>query len=293
MKTEKILDPEMKKYAIKMPFTPFTLYLSQKLQRWMLRLVKTPGVKIQHRESEGVSLYLFEPENLPEKPPCLLYIHGGGFGYQASPHHKTLAAKLAKGAGCRVICPDYRLLPKHPYPAAREDVLSVYRWICENYPDTKIAIGGDSAGGALAAYVICDAEKAGLIAPCLQLLLYPVTDATMCTKSMQSGADTPLWCAKNNAIMWRMYLGGKKIEEASPMQMPLPKVVPDTYLETAELDCLHDEGIAYADRLRKHGVRVELHETYGTPHGYDIAQESVVVKQCMENRINALKRAFA
>lgn len=295
MLSKSAIDPELQKFNISLPFTPLILRLSHLPQKLMLHFVKAPGVGVRRVKIDGLPLYVMEPPELALDAPCLLFIHGGGFGYAMSPHHKVLAAKLAAGAGCRVICPDYRLLPQHPYPAARQDVLRAYRWVCQTYPAVKTAVCGDSAGGTLAACLVYDAEKTGLAAPRLQMLLYPVTDATLSTKSMKSNTDTPLWSAKNNTAMWRMYLGkdaGDTAQQASPMQMPLPNTLPDTYLETAELDCLHDEGIAYAQRLQAAGARVDLQQTPAVPHGYDIAQNSKVVEQCMKKRIAALKAVF-
>ena len=212
--------------------------------------------------------------------------------------------QYARDAHCKVVLPDYHLSPKYPYPAAYEDTIAVYRWMQENarklqVDSARIAIAGDSAGAALAALLCNSCEKRDLIGPCAQMLIYPVTDASMSTDSMQKYQDTPLWNAKNNRKMWEFYLNGTKhkpnddtmrtLENASPMKQILPKNIPHTYTETAEFDCLHDEGVLYADKLMAAGVNVELNETRGTIHGYDSASNARIVKENVAKRIAFLK----
>ena len=153
-------------------------------------------------------------------------------------------------------------------------------------------MGGESAGGALAIYLCRDAETRGLPAPKFQMLIYPVADERMETESMKKYTDTPMWNAEHNAEMWRMYLEGKTCPEASPMEMELPKQLPLTYMEVAELDCLHDEGVAYARRLEEAGGTVELHEIKGVFHGYDVDPRTSVMQECLRNRSDALRRGL-
>lgn len=286
------IDSQLKKFCIKIPFKSPLISISHAPMMLMLKFVKMKGVNVKKASAYGCPVDIVEPDGIDENAPCLVFCHGGGFGFKAAPHHKSLALKLAKEVGCRVICPDYRLLPDHVYPKAREDVIKAYRYACEHFPKSDLAVMGDSAGGTLTTYILYDAEKAGLKAPKLQMLLYPVIDAECVTNSMKIYTDTPLWNAVNNREMWKLYLNGANINEASPMQMELPKNIPDTYIETAEFDCLHDEGIAYAARLTEAGANVEVYQTLGTPHGYDIAGGSKIMKMCMERRVNALKTAF-
>ena len=107
---------------------------------------------------------------------------------------------------------------------------------------------------------------------------------------MKKYTDSPMWNAEHNAEMWRMYLEGKTCPEASPMEMELPQQLPLTYMEIAELDCLHDEGAAYARRLEEAGGTVELHEIKGVFHGYDVDPRTSVMQECLRNRADALRR---
>ncbi len=228
--------------------------------------------------------------------PCLLYFHGGGFGYAAAPHHRYMAVRYALGAGCCVALPDYRLLPLHPYPAAQEDALAACLWLKEHAEELsidagRIALGGDSAGGALAARACCLAP----IAPCLLMLLYPVLDSAQNTPSMRRFTDTPMWNARMNGKMWRAYLRNVPEQErlaASPAHTPLPARLPPLYVEAAEMDCLHDEAVAFAGRWRAAGGAALLHDIPGVPHGYDVMHRDPLVKTMTGMRVDALKRAF-
>lgn len=286
------IDPQIKMYCIGIPFKAPLIALSHKPMDIMLKFVHRKGIKERTVTFEGCPIDIYEKEGLEYTAPCIVFYHGGGFGFKAAPHHKSLALRLADRLNCRVICPDYSLLPKEKYPKAREDCLKAYRYACMRYPKSNFAVMGDSAGGALTTYAVYDAEKAGLKKPKLQMLLYPVIDGECKTKSMSLFSDTPLWDAVNNREMWSMYLECDENSQASPMQAPLPEKIPTTYIETAEFDCLHDEGVAYAERLKNAGAEVELFETKGTPHGYDIASHSDVMKECMERRTAALKKAL-
>ena len=186
------------------------------------------------------------------------------------------------------------MLPEHPYPAARRDAAAAYRRMCENYPTARgYAVIGDSSGGALAVYAAFDAWQQGLPMPKIELLLYPVLAANPETESMRRFTDTPMWNAKNNAKMWQMYLGDAVPAEAAPAELPLPEQQPPVYIELAEIDCLHDEGAAYAARLSAAGAAVELHEINGAPHGFDVVETAPITKKCMQARAEALRCAFA
>lgn len=289
-----------------MPFNSMLMKLTSKML--LVQQKKTPvptGVKhteIEIKGYEGLKLIVdvFEPENSEEMLPCIVYTHGGAFAYEACVYHKILASRYAKEVNCRVFMPRYHLLPDYVYPAAYEDCLSTYRYVCDNAKELKIdlnhiAIVGDSAGGALASTLCNTVEGKKLPRPCFQMLIYPVTDSRMVTKSMKEYTDTPLWNSKNNAKMWKMYLGNATEEEkkqASPMENQLPAYMPNTYMETAEFDCLHDEGIDYAEKLKGHGVEVALFETKGTIHAFENAMESEITQGCIKRRVEYIKAAF-
>lgn len=158
--------------------------------------------------------------------------------------------------------------------------------------ENDITIAGDSAGGNLAAGVTLLArDKQG---PFIrkQMLIYPVLDVLQQTDSMREFAFTPMWNSILNDAMWKIYLKNGDlgmIQYASPILADLSGL-PEAYIETAEYDCLRDEGIQYAEKLLKAGVPVVSHHTLGTVHGYDAVFYSRLMKNMLQNRIAFLKR---
>ena len=124
------------------------------------------------------------------------------------------------------------------------------------------------------------------------MLIYPVTDRRMETESMKRYTDTPIWNAKLSKMMGNAYLKDTSIvnvKYASPMEAECLSFFPRTYIEGAEFDCLHDEGIDFSDRLQQEGVAVELYEEKGTCHGFETALKSTILQNAMARRINWLK----
>lgn len=252
--------------------------------------------------SDGTCIHalLMAPEGIGENAPCLVYCHGGGFMMKAAPSHYALAGEYAKETPCKVLFVQYRLVPKHTFPTQVNDCFAAYLWTMENakmlgIDPQRIALGGDSAGGNLVAAVCLMARDRGKMSPCFQMLIYPATDCRMQTESMRLYTDTPMWNARLNAKMWRWYLpedAGKDITYASPAEAVSLTGLPNAYIETAEFDCLRDEGLEYAVALQAANVCVELNETRGTMHGFDTVLNSSVVRECMARRVNALKREF-
>ena len=251
--------------------------------------------------NEPIGIIIYEPEDTDGVLPGLIYLHGGAFVLKSAAFHKHLVCQYALRTPCKVVFVDYRLAPKHTYPVGVEDCFAVLEWIDQNaegvgIDSNKIAIGGDSAGGALAAAVCLMARDR--IAPkiCFQMLVYPVTDARQITESVKEFVDTPLWNAKLNQKMWQLYLGQgihSNKEYASPMEAISLANLPGAYIEVAEFDCLRDEGINFAEALKKNGIHVELNRTIGTIHGFEIAEDSEIVRQSVKKRVAALKNAFA
>ena len=247
-----------------------------------------------------ISVFVFDPYGLEESAPALVYYHGGGFFFGGAGYHYKLAKQYALKAECRVIFVEYRLAPKHPHPTPAEDCYAALRWTFENaerlrIQKGKISVGGDSAGGALAAAVCQMARDRGTALPLSQLLVYPVTDRRMDYDSCRNYIDTPMWNAKLSVKMWQGYVqnaDAPNIAYASPMEAASFRGLPTAYVETAEFDCLHDEGIAYARALQATGVQVVLHETRGTMHGFDIVENAPTTQAAIASRVAFLRDCF-
>lgn len=255
------------------------------------------GVSVRRVTVAGkvpVRAFLISPKGEKRKLPCLVYFHGGGFVFKAARYHYRNAAAYAR-TGCRVLLVDYRLAPKYAYPVPNEDCFAAYAWAAEHAAElaidpARLAVGGDSAGGCLAADVIFRAHRAGLPAPRFFMLVYPVLDRRMQMQSMQAFSDTPMWNARLNKKMWQYYLADGQYR--SPAEEGDFSFFPPTYLETAEYDCLHDEGVAFAEKLREQHVPVTVRETSGTMHGYDIVRRSAITQESIMARCVALATAL-
>lgn len=306
MKYIKHINSELKPIARNIPYNKAIIKCANIFQAVSFRLTRTPkevinrNITIKGYKGLEFKVEIFEPANVKGKLPCLIYVHGGAFSYKASAYHKKLACIYAARVRCRVYFPDYHLTPKYPYPAAYNDVLALYKYIMENAKEfgidnENIGIAGDSAGASIAALICNNYERENLKRPCVQMLVYPLTDIDMQTDSMKKFSDTPLWNSPNNKRMWRYYCKNLKSEDiygASPMHSSLPEEFPYKYIETAEYDCLHDEGIMYGKRLREAGADVEINETIGTIHGYDSVIDTQIAVSNIKKRVLFLKNGF-
>lgn len=305
MDYKELIDPELRKSANSFPFNSGIVMVGNLYQDFEWGRTKGPEgmeekeIVIEGTQNLQVKTTVFSMAGEQADMPALVYVHGGAFAYKAAAYQKKLAMIYAKKAGCKVFFPHYRLAPKYQYPAAYEDVMSVYRYVAEHAQElgvdpSRIGIAGDSAGASIAALVCNRWEEENVPMPCLQMLVYPVTDARMETESMKLYTDTPNWDSRANERMWDYYCGkdSEKRDKASPMWCDLPSALPGTYIETAEFDCLHDEGLAYAGKLKQAGVDVVINETEGTFHGYDAAIDTQIVKQQISKRLSFLRSGY-
>ena len=262
--------------------------------------VEVTTERVPVADGDEIRVLVMRPRVLKNNAPCLFYIHGGGFYFASAPYHFAFAREYALRAGCVVVYPDYRLAPKHPYPAAAEDCRSAYLWMTEHAAQlgidaNRIAVGGDSAGGDLAAVMTLMARDLGGVQPMFQMLIYPVTDRCMQTESAIRYRDVPVWNAALSEKMWAYYLPtlpAEHIEYASPMEAPSFEGLPEAYVEVAEFDSLRDEGLAYADALEAAGVTVTRHETKGTPHGFEFISSAPLTQATVRHRAEILRAAF-
>jgi len=204
--------------------------------------------------------------------PALIWFHGGGGVLGRAAQFESVARDLAANAGCMVVSVDYRLAPENPYPAAVDDAVAVTRWVLsEGEPmgiDTaRIAVGGDSAGGNLAAVVAL--QVGGLVH---QLLVYPPTDATMSHPSFQSMGEGYYLTAAEMRWFGKLYfpVGDPRDPRVSPLfadDATLKRTCP-AHIITAGYDPLHDDGAVYADRLKACGVPTIYDNYPGQMHAF-------------------------
>lgn len=262
--------------------------------------VERRSIPIQSEDGTSIRLTVYRSRGLDQAAPCLVYFHGGGFCVRDAGYIHRYAAQYAQGAQCAVVFVHYRTADTAPFPAPFEDCYTALRWVWDNAVSlhldrARLAVGGDSAGGALAAACALRARDKGGPRLCFQLLVYPVTDCRMETDSMRKYTDSPMWNAGLNRRMWELYLrdGYHGMPQyASPMLACDFSNLPPAYIEMEEFDCLHDEGAAYAGALEKAGVAVQLEDMAGTFHGFDFFEGKEISKAMLKKRTQALRDAF-
>ena len=304
----------MKKYAISREFFPWNLFappISEKFLAISVPHMKPPKFlwrdkaldvtthEITSYDDEKITCFILSPKNLPKKAPCLMYFHGGGFVLEAAGYHYSNAMRYAKEVGCKVVFPLYRLAPQHPHPVFFEDCYASLCWAYDHAGELgidvdRIGIGGDSAGSTLAVGVCLMARQRNHpVKFRFQMLPYPFLDARNESQSAKRFTDTPMW---NSSLSHRI-APMTKVDRNSPNYIWYSPVeaesfdgLPPAYIETAEFDCLHDDGILYASLLGQAGIEVTLNETKGTMHGFDIATKAPTTLAAMEQRIAFMKR---
>jgi acetyl esterase len=231
--------------------------------------------------------------------PALVYFHGGGWTIGDLDTHDVLCRSLALGARCAVFSVDYRLAPEHPFPAAVDDCVAATRHVAEHARELNVhgvAVGGDSAGGNLAATVALIARDAGGPRLAFQLLIYPATDQRCATASHERNGHGYLLTRDSIQYFRRAYLPNEHDQldwRASPLLAKSHANLPPAHIITAGYDPLLDEGRAYAERLRAAGVAVDYREYADMVHGFVLFggvldTANAAVAECCA----ALRRAF-
>ncbi len=236
----------------------------------------------------------------PRPRGALLFIHGGAFVFGDLEQDHERCLHYATNADVVVVAVDYRLAPEHPYPAGLDDVRAVLHWMCEHAEDlgvdpSRIAVGGASAGGALAAGLTLRNLVEGGPALAAQLLLYPALDDRATTRSMSTFAEYDPWDGQRSRQMWPIYLGhpGDAPPYAAPARASDLSGCPTTFIMTCEEDPLRDEELVFAQRLLDAGVSVELHHYRGTYHAFDvIAPDTAISQRALEEQTLFLDRVL-
>lgn len=214
------------------------------------------------------------PSGRPGRP-LLVFFHGGGWVVGDLDTHDQPCRLLSRYADVHVLSVDYRLAPEHPYPAGVEDAVAAFAWAVAHCAEfgadpSRVAVGGDSAGGNFAAVVCQVTRDSGTTMPAAQLLLYPGTDASVDRPSKSLFAEGFFLTRVQMDWYWDAYsAGGSRTDpKLSPLCADSLAGLPPTLLTTAAFDPLRDEGEAYADALRAAGVSVAMRRATGLVHGY-------------------------
>jgi acetyl esterase len=244
----------------------------------------------------GIPIRVYSPVASGNEPmPALVYYHGGGFVIGNIESHDGLCRMMANEGGFRVISVDYRLAPEHKYPAAFDDCFAALGWVVANAAEigvdaNRIAVGGDSAGGALAAEVAQAAKAKGGLSVAAQMLLFPVTQIGEETSSLREFAVGYFLEKETLDWFYDCYLppgAPKNDPKISPLRVKDASGLPPAYIMLGGYDPLHDEGMQYADKLRAAGVKVTVADHSDMVHCFIYLQ--AVLPQAHEALASAAK----
>ena len=261
-------------------------------------LARVEDFSMTARDGHLLPLRLVAPSH--ERLPVLLYFHGGGFTIGSIDSHDVLCRQLSLLAGCAVLSLDYRLAPEHKFPTAANDAWDALQWLAVHAASRgldarRLAVGGDSAGGTLAAVCAVLARDAGLPLA-LQLLIYPGCAAHQDTPSHERFAQGFVLEEAGISWLFSQYLRSPAERDDwrfAPLNAPDVDGVAPAWIGLAECDPLVDEGVLYADKLRAAGVPVDLEIYRGVTHEFiKMGRVIAEARQAHADAARALRQAF-
>jgi acetyl esterase/lipase len=245
---------------------------------WVRRLVRAASARARPPSLPDVTVELrpglrvYRPRT-PRSGRTLLWIHGGGLVIGGAAQDDRFCAGTAAGLGITVVSAEYRLAPEHPYPAALGDCHAAWTWLRDRVAAEQVVVGGQSAGGGLAAALVQRLHDEGE-RPRAQWLFCPMLDDRTAARRDLDASAHRVWDNRLNRFGWRAYLG---TEPGAPV-VPLYAVparrddvtgLPETWIGVGDIDLFHDEAAEYARRLRAAGVATTFHVVPGGPHGFE------------------------
>jgi acetyl esterase/lipase len=290
--------PDLRRVARFIPkqvVTPVTVPIMRAAERLLWRRNPPEDVEVLTLSS-GVGIRLFRPTGVSGPGPALLWIHGGGYVIGSAAQDDQLCRRFAREVGMTVASVDYRLAPDHPYPAPLEDCYAALKWLIHlpAVDSDRVAIGGASAGGGLAAALALLTRDRGEISVAAQLLVYPMLDDRTVDRKDLENPGHRLWNQSSNKFGWSAYLGDADPEVAVPARRRDLAGLPPAWLGVGTLDLFHDEDLAYAERLRAAGVPCHVEVVKGAFHGFDgIAPKAEVSRSFFDSQCAMLREAFA
>ncbi|MBV6761755.1 alpha/beta hydrolase [Rhodococcus opacus] len=251
-------------------------------------------------DDHRVTSRIYLPADLSDRAPTLVWIHGGGYVVGTADEDDSYCARIASDLAIGVVSVDYRLAPEYPFPSGFEDCCAVTTAVAartgafSRLGEGKILIGGASAGAGLAAAVALRLRDSGLAVLSGQILLYPFIDSTLSSDSMRRYADAAIFNAHDAEVCWQHYLGERRSAPptyASPSASTDLEGLPPAYVAAAGADCLHDEAVDYALRMRRAGISVELHSFPDVPHGFTgVAPRTSASTRALSDLFDAVRR---
>jgi acetyl esterase/lipase len=302
--------PELRRVAKMIPQMAYNRALVKLIRlgtRLQLRVKIPPGVRVEriripsHDPGHPICLRIYRPPASAAPAPILVWTHGGGFVIGNPVMNDAFLLEFVRELGIVIVSVDYRLAPEHPFPAALDDAYTALKWSQDHAGELggdpgRIAVGGESAGGGLAAtlaQLACDRGEVPLL---FQLLIYPMLDDRSAVDPQFAGGEHIGWTQANNRFGWESYL-----RQAPGVQCALPYSVaarredlsglPPAWIGVGSLDLFCPEDTAYAQRLQVCGVACELVTVPGAFHGFDFPLPGLqIVRDFRSAQIAALRK---
>jgi acetyl esterase/lipase len=268
------------------------------IRRLLRRLPDRSGF-VETEVSATAAVRVYRPAHAPASAPALLYIHGGGLVIGSPLQDEPALRALADELEIVVATVRYRLAPENPFPAARDDCYDALVWLAAQpgVDPARLAIGGASAGGGLAAATALTARSRNGPVLCHQHLIYPMLDDRTALRPDRDRAFRRLWSNESNYFGWSAYLGGAPgLADQDPTAAPARCTdftdLPPAWIGVGTLDLFHDESLAYAEGLSKAGVSCAMYVVPGAFHGFDAFADTDVARDFRATQIVALREAF-
>jgi acetyl esterase/lipase len=319
-----LIDPEMRRVARITPAPPVHHRWTLPVMRWLTKIGArhklSSGVTLEVRSVGEASVHIYRP---PEQTSdgAVLWIHGGGFVIGAASMNDTRCSRYAAEFGTVVVSVEYRLAPEHPFPAPLDDCFAAWTWMQEQaerlgVDPHRIVVGGESAGGGLAATLAQRLHDNGGPQPAAQLLVYPMLDDRTAARTELDAVKHRLWNNRANRAGWTAYLGhdpGRPgpdehttehtnlVAEHSTDPVAEYAVgarrtdlagLPPAWIGVGEVDLVHDEDRDYSERLVAAGVPCEFVAVTGAPHGFVGTAPKAAATIDFERRIDEFLRAY-
>ena len=303
------IHPTLRKATASFPKLPVTSGFGRSLTRALLPLLlpkpKLPaGITIKKlKTADGLSLRIYTPAGQRTRA-AMLYIHGGGMMIGSPAMDDALLASTAAELDIVIVSPDYRLAPENPYPAPMDDCHSAWNWIQQNLlqrgiDGNRIAIGGESAGGGLAAGLVLRIHDEGGPQPVAQWLFCPMLDDRTALDRSLDDIDHFVWNNKMNLVGWRSYLGKSfGTDQVSAYAVPARREdlrgLPKAWIGVGDVELFFEENKAYASKLTSAGVPCQLEIVPGAPHAFEgLAPDSELAKDYLAEAKSWLKAALS
>lgn len=302
--------PELRRAARLIPrhtVSPAFVRVARILQRLsgLRRPRPVPGVTIRDAivpvaGNRSLRVRLYIPDIPAASRPAMLWLHGGGFLFGRPEQDEASNIDLCRELGMVIAAAAYRLAPEHPFPAPLDDAYAALTWLHAQAADLgiakeRIAIGGASAGGGLAAGLVLHAHDRGEVPIAFQLLIYPMLDDRTTLRTDIDETPLRLWNCKSNRFGWTSYLGdepggGNVPSYAAPARRVQLEGLPPAWIGIGTCDLFHDENLEYARRLGEAGVPCTLKVVEGAFHGFDvISAKAPVVAEFRRSLKNTMR----